>query len=236
MLDEFWAVIPARSGSLKLKNKNIKKLNKKPLIHYSQEIARKTKQIKKIIFTSDSDNYIKISKEKYPADIYHKRSKKISGRNAKDISFFKSIIKFLENNAYELPKYFVHLRPTCPFRDENIISNAIKIFKKKESYSALRSVTQSSETAFKSFIIKHNKLAQIFTNSYDLDKSNLPRHMYPQSYEPNSYVDIIRTSNIKNGYLHGKKVLPFIINQNVIDINTMDDFENAEIFLKKLKA
>mgnify|MGYP005998684975 CR=1 FL=1 len=42
---QFWAVIPARSGSIKLKNKNILKLAGKPLIHYSQEVAKKLKKL-----------------------------------------------------------------------------------------------------------------------------------------------------------------------------------------------
>ena len=57
-LNECWALIPARSGSKTIKNKNIKLLNKKPLIYYSLETA-KSKYFKKIIFSSDSNKYLK---------------------------------------------------------------------------------------------------------------------------------------------------------------------------------
>ena len=235
MLDEFWAVIPARSGSIKLKNKNILKINNRPLIHYTQEVATKTVEINKIIFTSDSLKYIQISKKKFPADIYHIRPKNISGKNSKDITFFKSILKMLNEKKYEIPKYFVHLRPTCPIRDPKIISKAIKIFKKLKNFSSLRSVSQSSETAFKSFIIRKSRLANVFTNSFNLDNSNFPRHMYPQTYDPNSYVDIVKTTNIGKGILHGKRVYPYIIKDFVMDINTKLDFERAENLIKKKK-
>ena len=61
IIDEFWAVIPARSGSKSLKNKNIKKFLKLPLIAHSILSAKKNKLIKKIIFSSDSKKYISIA-------------------------------------------------------------------------------------------------------------------------------------------------------------------------------
>ena len=51
--NEFWALIPARKGSKSIKNKNLLKLNKIPLIGYSLILAKKNKLIKKIIFSSD---------------------------------------------------------------------------------------------------------------------------------------------------------------------------------------
>ena len=60
IIDEIWALIPARSGSKSIKNKNITNLNGKPLIAYSINHAKKTKYIKRIIFSSDSKKYIEI--------------------------------------------------------------------------------------------------------------------------------------------------------------------------------
>jgi CMP-N,N'-diacetyllegionaminic acid synthase len=232
---QFWAVIPARSGSINLKNKNILKLIGKPLIHYSQEVAKKTKEIDKVIFSSDSAKYIKISKKKYPCDIYQLRSKKISGKNSLDITFFKSIVRMLKKKKYKIPKYFVHLRPTCPIRDPRIISKAINIIKKNSSYSSLRSVSETKNIIYKSFVIKNKKLMNVLTKKFDLELSNLPRHMYPRVYQPNSYVDIIKVSNIEKNYLHGKKVYPFLMNIKSLDIDTIDDFEKAKSLIYKKK-
>ena len=229
---QFWAVIPARSGSEKLKNKNILKIAGKALIHYSQEAAKKTKEIDKIIFTSDSAKYIEISKKKYPCDIYQLRSKKISGKNSLDISFFKSILRMLKIKKYKIPKYFVHLRPTCPIRDPQVIKKAINIMKKNSSYSSLRSVSETTNIIYKSFAIKNKKLMNLFTKKFDLELSNLARQMYPKVYRPNSYVDIIKVSNIEKNYLHGKKVYPFIVDNETVDIDTIDDFEKSKSLLK----
>ena len=82
--NEVWAVIPARSGSKGLKDKNIKIFKNKPLLAHSIISAKKNRFIKKIIFSSDSKRYISIAK-KYGCDIYHKRSKKNSSSTSKDI-------------------------------------------------------------------------------------------------------------------------------------------------------
>ena len=58
----FWAIIPARSGSKSIKNKNIIKFNGHPLIAYAIAEAKKTKKIKKVLVSSDSRKYLKIAK------------------------------------------------------------------------------------------------------------------------------------------------------------------------------
>ena len=52
--------IPARSGSTRVKGKNIRLINKRPLIYWSVLKAIKSKKFNKIIFSSDSEKYFKI--------------------------------------------------------------------------------------------------------------------------------------------------------------------------------
>ena len=59
---EIWAFIPARSGSKSVKDKNIFKLNNKPLIYYTFQTLKKIKGIKRVVFSTDSKKYIKIAK------------------------------------------------------------------------------------------------------------------------------------------------------------------------------
>ena len=53
-------IIPARGGSKRIKNKNIIKFNKKPIIYWSLKAALKSKCFDKIIVSTDSDKIIKI--------------------------------------------------------------------------------------------------------------------------------------------------------------------------------
>ena len=95
------AIITARSGSKSIKNKNLKKINGKPLIYFSLAIAKKIKKINKIIFSSDSIKYLNIA-SKYGNVEMHLRSKKNSSEKATDYSVFK---EYCENKI----KYLIYL-------------------------------------------------------------------------------------------------------------------------------
>ncbi|MDA9662926.1 acylneuraminate cytidylyltransferase family protein, partial [Candidatus Pelagibacter sp.] len=71
---KLYCVIPARGGSKRIKNKNIVMFNKKPLIYYSINAAKKTNLFKKIIVSTDSSR-IKHLSEKFGAVVPFKRAK-----------------------------------------------------------------------------------------------------------------------------------------------------------------
>ena len=71
------AIIPARSGSKRIKNKNIKRFCKKPIIYWSIKAAIKSKVFKKIYVSTDSKKIANLSK-KFGAEVPFLRSKKLS--------------------------------------------------------------------------------------------------------------------------------------------------------------
>ena len=232
-LNEFWAVIPARSGSKSIKNKNIKKLNGEPLIFHSIKFALKIKKIKTVILSSDSTKYLKISK-KFKNLIRHKRKKNASNDKSSDIMVLEDFINFYLKKKYLLPKYFIYFRPTSPVREKRTIEKAINLFKKKgKNYSSLSSINEMSETAFKSVKIQNYKLIGAF-NNLNLDALNIPRQNFPQTYRFNGIIDIFKTKNIFEKKLYGNKVLAFHTKNDFnIEIDTKADFKKVEEFLKK---
>ena len=235
IIDEFWAVIPARSGSKSLKNKNIKKFLKLPLIAHSILSAKKNKLIKKIIFSSDSKKYISIAK-KYKCDFYNMRTKKNSGDFSTDFDVFHEIILNLRKKNINLPKFFVHLRPTNPLRKNKSITKAIKIFKEKNnSFSSLKSISLNSHNSLKDFKIKNKKLFSIETkNKFNIDKVNIPREKLEKTYIGNGVVDIYKTKNILKGKLLGNKVFPLITEEIFCDIDSERDFKIGQILATEL--
>jgi len=235
--NEFWAFIPARSGSKKIKHKNIKKLNNIPLLAYSIVAAKKNSYINKIVFSSDNSNYARIAK-KYGNFLFHKRKKYISSDRSDDLVMFKDFIKYFNSNNFYLPKYFVHLRPTTPIRFNKTITEAIKYFKKNsKNYSSLRSISEMSETSYKSYRIINKKLCSIIKKDFNLDKYNLPRNCYEKTYEANGIIDIYKTKNILKNTLLGNNVLPFKVKDFNSEIDDINDFFLVETFvkLKKIK-
>ena len=224
--NEIWAFIPARSGSKSIKDKNLVILKKKPLIAHSLLTAKNCRLIDKIVFSSDSRRYFNIAK-KFANFLFHFRNKKISLDNSTDFEVFSN---FVENYKNPLPKFFIHLRPTTPFRNPKLLTKIIKHFiKNEEKYTSLRSVSLMSNPTYKSVIIKKNKLFSPVIKSYSLDKINNPRQKYPNTYMPNGYIDIIKTKSILSGFLHGNKTMPYINKSFVSDIDDFNDLKIADL-------
>ena len=118
-MSETLIFIPARSGSKRIKNKNIRKINGKPLIYWTIKYAKKyTKEKDDIIVSSDSDYINKISvKEKVK---FFKRPKNISGDKAEVyFAVVHALNKIKNSKKY---KYIALLQFTSPIRPKNIIS------------------------------------------------------------------------------------------------------------------
>ena len=120
------AIIPARSGSTRIKNKNIKIFNKKPLIVWTIEAALRSKLIDDVYVTSENDNILRISKKYFAKTI--KRPKKLSN----NIIHIDEAIRhaYLEvNKKYD---YNITLQPTSPLKTTKNIDEAIKMIIKKK--------------------------------------------------------------------------------------------------------
>ena len=231
LINQCWALIPARSGSKRIKNKNIKLINKKPLIYYTLNFAKKIDLFHKIIFSSDSNKYLKLA-SKFGKFYLHKRDKFSSSDVATDLHIFKSFFKdYLKANNV-LPKYFAYLKPTTPIRSKSTVKNALRFFfKNSKYYTSLRTVKQMSETSYKSLRIVNGKLCSIVKKDFDIDKYNKPQNFYPKTFVANGIVDIYLTSNILKNSPLGKKVYPFVSEDIYLDIDTMQDFEFVKYHL-----
>ena len=221
------AIIPARSGSKGVKNKNIKKLLGHTLLEWTVRAAQCSKLIDRVFVSTDSSKYAKLAK-RYGAEAPFLRPKKISSDRSSDYDFIvHAIEEFAKNDIY--PEYIVQIRPTTPFRDPKKIDEAIKLIKKNTNYNSLRSVHIMSESSYKTFeIIKGNLTPLSLFNNKKID-TNAARQSFPDTYQANGYVDILSLNFIKkNKEIHGKKILPFITDF-AYELDTNEDFKKLEL-------
>ncbi len=143
MKNFFIAIIPARAGSKELKNKNMIKLNNKPMIHWSIIEALKSKYIKKIIITTNCRKVISYAKK-------FKTNSKIQilirpNHLAQDSTPMLPVIKnAIKNQTLVNDKNFlgtILLQPTSPLRKRKNIDDACKLFLKNKPDS-LVSITK----------------------------------------------------------------------------------------------
>ena len=123
-------LIPARKGSKRIKDKNIKLFNGKPLISYTIEVIKKTKIFDKIIVSTDCDKIAKIARF-YGAETPFRRPSYLSNSKATDIDVLKHFISFLKKNKIST-NYICYAYATNPLLKISTIVNTFRLLKKKK--------------------------------------------------------------------------------------------------------
>ena len=221
------AIIPARSGSKGLVNKNILMLLDKPILAYTIEAAIQSEKFIKVIVSTDSLEYKEIA-EKYGAEVVM-RGEELSNDSATSYMVIKDILGKNLGIEYD---YFMLLQPTSPFRNYQHINESIEKFEKNISnYDFLVSMTETSKT---STLIKPIEEDESLKH-YDLDFSNYKRQNYKEYY-PNGAIFIGKNKEyLERKHFFGKKSLAYFMNKaDSIDIDDRLDFEFA-ILLMSMK-
>lgn len=226
------AIIPARSGSKGVPDKNVKLLAGKPLLAYSIAAALQVKPVERIIVSTDSQRYANIARE-YGAEVPFLRPAEISGDGSTAYDFIKHALDWMGAHEGHMPTYIVLLLPTTPLREICYIESAIKIIINNDKATGLRSVHEMSETAYKTVEIGGGYMKCICTGLFDVDIANLPRQGYPKTYQPNGYVDIIKSDYvIENGKLFGDRVIAYVT-PRIFEVDTLEDFDYLEYQVAK---
>jgi|TARA_B110000037_G_C17105436_1_gene499659 CMP-N,N'-diacetyllegionaminic acid synthase len=219
------AIIPARSGSKSIKDKNIIMYRNKPLIYHSIKIALRSKLIDRVIVSTDSKKYAEISR-KIGAEVPFLRPQKFSKDNSNDSEWIHHAIDYLISIEKYYPDFIIHLRATSPNRELKILEEGIRWFlKNKNKSTSMRSVSNFSQPPQKLFQIKKNFLTGFFNKKYKGEYHSKPRQDYPETYLPNGYIDILKTSYIlKSKRIYGNKILSYVT-RPILDIDTKQDLK-----------
>jgi len=224
-MTEILCVIPARAGSKRIPDKNIKPLNGKPLIYYTILTATSCELIDHVVVSSDIP-----SLDGYEADYghlsYHRRPDYLCGDKVPDIRVIRDVITEY-GDKWDL---IVYLRPTTPFRNDHHITRAIEqMLAADVNATGLRSVEEMSESAFKCFTMP----AFLSPITYDgKDLTDQPNQMVTPTYRPNGYIDICKPEIVKKGGLWGDWVIGYVT-PRTIEIDTLEDWKYAEWAAKK---
>lgn len=222
------AVIPARSGSKGLKNKNIKSLLGKPLLAYSVEAALESGLFDCVHVSTDSQEYAEIAK-KYEADVPFLRIDELSTDEADTWETLRFVIKRYK----EIGKTFdtvTLLQPTSPLRGAQDICNAFKLFIEKEAHSVI-SVCEVEHSFQICNTLGQNDCMKGFIDTRVVGR----RQELPVYYRLNGAIYIQRTELLmERGNLYGEKSFAYKMDKmSSIDIDDEFDFFMTEEMMKK---
>lgn len=226
------ALIPARSGSERIKNKNIRIFRDHPLVAYSIISALNSKIFTRVVVSTDSSEIASIA-EYYGANVPVLRPKKYAGKHSPDIEWVNHMLTQLLKRG-ENAECFSILRPTSPFRTSKTIIRAWKEFISNGQIDSLRAVEKCSQHPAKMWKIKAKRMMPLLKNP---NKLSIPWHSSPYQNLPiifvqNACIEISWSRlPLYSNSISGDNIIPFFTRQNEgIDINTIKDW----IYCKKL--
>ena len=227
------AIIPARGGSKGVPGKNTKLLKGHPIVAYSIAAAIASKSVSRTIVTTDSEEIAAISRD-YGAEVPFMRPAEFATDTATDRGYLLHAINWLKENESFTAEYLVHLRPTTPLRDPAVIDQAVQMIKENPEATSLRSAHLSPQTPYKMFGLDDNGFFKgLFPNDPRPEYYNLPRQSLPPVYDPNGYVDVVRSSQlISSESPHGKNILGFI-NDHTYEIDTPEELNYIKFLIEE---
>ena len=155
------AIIPARKGSKRLKNKNIKLFCKKPLISYSIDALKKSKLFSKIHISTNSLKITKIAEKKGIKPDFL-RPKSISNDSANIDKVIKYVLKTYKKQNFYFDEVWL-IFATNPFISVKFIRDAYKLYKlNNKKFSIMPVVKFNKPIEWSMKIDKKKKLKPIF--------------------------------------------------------------------------
>ena len=227
------AMIPARGGSKGVPGKNIKEIEGKPLIAYTIEAALIAKSIDRVIVTTDSEEIAEVAR-KSGAEVPFMRPAYLAEDTSKAQDVYVHAAEFMrDNEGVDVSKFMV-LLPTAPFRTENHIDDAVKLFKDSKA-ETLISVTEVETPP--SWMVNKDDNGFIENCGFDAETASGNRQGNRTHYVPNGAIYILDYELLKSkSTYYCDKTIGYEMSRNdSIDIDTMEDYEYAVYMMAKKK-
>jgi len=233
-MNSLLGIIPARSGSKGIPNKNIKFLGNKPLLQYTIDTAINSKIFDDIILTTDSKKIETLGKDLGLENTLIRPSD-LAMDETPMLPVINHAIDHFKENKYN-PYYICILQPTSPFRRIEDLVSGYNIIS-KENCDSVVSVVQVPDHYSPEFLMR---IDNNFLKNFLKSGSNITRRQdVTKAYSRNGDFYFTKTDVVVNSNsIYGKKCRPFIIaEQDSVNLDTMEDWYRAEeIILRKKKG
>lgn len=231
---EVLALIPARGGSKSVPRKNLLVIAGKPLIAHSIGQALASRCITRTIVSTDDDEIARVGRE-FGADVPFRRPAEFAGDRSLDLEVFRHALEWLRDREAYAPDLVVHLRATGPVRRVALIDQAIETMLARPDADSLRSVSPPIQSPYKMWRVVDGRMEPLLRLPRVAEAHSHPRQSLPAVYWQNGYVDIVRPRVVLDrGLMAGDHVLPFVIDEPVLELDYPDAIPAIEAALSAL--
>ena len=223
------ALIPARAGSKRVPDKNIRPLAGHPLIAYTVAAALSSEIFSNVIVSTNSEHYAKIVKY-YGAEVPFLRPAELAGDQSPDIKWLQYTLSRLQEAGRSYDCFSI-LRPTSPFRMPATIQRAWQEFSAQTGVDSLRAVEKCTQHPGKMWVVRGNRMMPLLP----LGPAEQPWHSsqypsLPKIYVQNASLEIAWSQVVlKDRTIAGNVVMPFFTTgYEGFDVNNEYDWQLAE--------
>ena len=226
------AFIPARSGSKRVPNKNIRPLGGHPMLAYTVRAAIDSGVFDAVICATDSELYGNVARH-YGAEVPFLRSAEISGDKSPDVEWVVWMLNKLGESGRSF-EIFSILRPTSPFRLTETIQRAWRMFSEDPQADSLRAIEKCKQHPGKMWVVRGKRMLPVmpFTNGATPWHSSQYAAL-PEIYAQDASLEIAwsRVALDQNS-IAGEAIIPFVSQgMEGFDINEPEDWWMAERLL-----
>ena len=231
------ALIPARSGSKRVVDKNIRRLGDHPAMAYSIATARESGIFDAVIVSTDSEKYAEIARW-YGADVPFLRPPEIATATSPDIEWVEHLLRTVAEQGCRYECFSI-LRPTSPFRTADTIRRAWGEFLAEEGVDSLRAVEKCRQHPGKMWVLRGRRMMPLMP----LTPPEQPWHSsqyaaLPEVYVQNASLEIAWSRvALEQRTIAGTILMPFLTQGTEgLDINDVEDWWYAEHLIEKGEA
>lgn len=205
------AIVPARSGSKSVPDKNVLSFRGRPLLVHSIEHGLLARNVDRVLVSTDSPRYREIALAA-GADAPFLRPEPLAGDLSTDLEVFTHALEWLGREEGYRPELCVHLRPTSPTRTVTDVERAIDLLAADPTAHSVRSVVKAPHTPYKMWRpAEGGSLRPLLDGPGPPHEPwNLPRQALPEVYLQNASVDVVRTDVVlERRSMTGTRVLAY---------------------------
>jgi CMP-N,N'-diacetyllegionaminic acid synthase len=223
------ALIPARAGSKRVPDKNIRPLAGHPLMAYTIAAAVQSEVFSSVVVSTDSALYAKIA-EYYGAEVPFLRPAVFAGDLSPDIEWVEYTLKRLKDQGRHYDCFSI-LRPTSPFRLPETIRRAWETFLAETGADSVRAIEKCRQHPGKMWVVRGSRMYPLLP----LSPAEQPWHSsqyqaLPEVYVQNASLEIAWSRVVFEGRtIAGSVVVPFFTRDHEgLDVNNPYDWHLAE--------
>lgn len=223
------AIIPARSGSKGLPDKNIRLVNGKPLMAYTIEAALQSGCFDTVHVSTDSEKYAELARS-FGANVPFLRSSERSSDIASTWTVMSEVLEKYRDLGKTYDSFMI-LQPTSPLRTARHIRESFDLLEKKDGTSVV-AVCEAEHSPLKFNTIPDDGSLAHFSDK----RADRPRQQIDTYYLINGAIYLVKTHNDTEfpKDVYSENCYGYVMDRrDSVDVDDEDDLAMVEFLLSR---